>query len=68
MKIGDLVRNKNSPSKRYPYLGIFLGLVTFKSRVKSRPDYKCAEVFWVENGRGVGTIQTDMLEVVCESG
>jgi len=61
MKVGDLVRNKNSESGE---LGLFMGMRTFKT-------YTCAEVMWLgrtaPNGDIVCTIQADLIEVVSES-
>ena len=61
MKVGDLVKNKNSESGE---LGIFLGIVVFKhALIDSAADYECAEVYWPERKK-VGTIQTNLVEVV----
>ena len=57
MKIGDLVRNKNSESGE---LGLFVGY-------RSSGDYEFAEVMWFDrsapNGDVVSSIQKDLLEV-----
>ena len=69
MKIGDLVRNKNSESGE---LGLFLGLRTFKRSKKymdkypHAEDYVCAQVYWPERAL-VGTIQTDLIEAFHEA-
>lgn len=63
MKIGDIVKNKNSESGE---LGLFMGMRTFES--SSANAYTCAEVMWFErtapNGDAVSTIQTNLIEVV----
>ena len=71
MKVGDLVRNKNSESGE---LGLFMGMRTFKHNAPSNPDakdYTCAEVMWFDrtapNGDIISTIQTTLIEVVNES-
>jgi len=64
MKVGDLVRNKNSESGE---LGLFVGMRTFKSNNPVYPNgYDCAEVYWQDRG-DVGTIQTNLIEVINES-
>jgi hypothetical protein len=63
MKVGDIVRNRNSESGE---LGIFMGLRTFNNGQGGNP-YTCAEVFWPER-RKVGSIQTNMIEKIDESG
>jgi len=70
MKVGDLVRNKNSESGE---LGLFMGMRTFKHNASSNPDakdYTCAEVMWLErtapDGGAVSTIQTNLVEVINE--
>ncbi len=66
MKIGDMVRNKNSESGEF---GLFVGMRTFKHNAPSNPgakDYTCAEVYWQDRGK-VGTIQTNLIEVINES-
>ncbi len=65
MKIGDLVKNKNSESKE---LGLFIGLCVFKNRsfLEGNEDYECAEVYWPEREK-VGTIQANLIEVISES-
>ncbi len=59
MKVGDLVRNKNSESGE---LGTFVGLRVFDGV------YECAEVMWFDrnapNGDRVSTIQKNLIEVV----
>ncbi len=63
MKVGDLVRNKNSESGE---LGIFLGLATFKhALIDGYPDYECARVYWGMRNKP-GTIQKNLIEVVNE--
>jgi len=58
MKVGDLVRNKNSESGE---LGIFLGMAIFRHALfESGHDYECAEVYWPERQK-VGTIQIDLI-------
>lgn len=65
MKIGDIVKNKNSESGE---LGLFMGMRTFKS--SGGDDYTCAQVMWFErtapNGDAVSTIQTNLIEVVSD--
>ena len=65
MKVGDLIRNKNSKSKE---VGIFLGLRIFKHRNDRSKDYTCAEVHWSQRIEkySIGTIQTNLIEVVSE--
>jgi|TARA_R110001583_G_scaffold5598_6_gene30061 hypothetical protein len=72
MKPGDIVRNKNSESGE---LGLFVGLRTFKHNAPSNPkakDYTCAEVMWFSTppprGEVASTIQTNLIEVISESG
>ena len=63
MKVGDLVRNKNSESGE---LGIFMGMRVFKNRIsflEGQEDYECAEVYWPERKK-LGTIQINLVEVV----
>ena len=62
MKVGDLVRNKNSESRE---LGIFVGLCVFKNQsfLEGNEDYECSEVYWAERKK-IGTIQTNLIEVV----
>ena len=59
MKVGDLVRNKNSESGE---LGTFVGLRVFDDK------YECAEVIWFDrnapNGDRISTIQKNLIEVV----
>ena len=68
MKQGDIVRNRNSESGE---LGVFMGMRTFKRSSKylkqfpDPDDYICAEVYWPERKK-VGTIQTNLLEVINE--
>jgi hypothetical protein len=62
MKVGDIVRNRNSESGE---LGVFMGLRTFDNGQGGKP-YTCAEVFWPER-RKVGSIQTNMIEKIDES-
>ena len=71
MKVGDLVRNKNSESGE---LGLFIGMRTFKHSAPSNPnakDYTCAEVMWFSTppprGEVASTIQTNLIEVINES-
>ena len=59
MKVGDLVRNKNSESGM---LGIFLEWKTFDE--KSNP-YTCPIVWWQDGRRS--SIQYSLLEVISES-
>jgi hypothetical protein len=67
MKPGDLVRKKiTRNAKSGLYLGTFVGMRTFKSRVPARPDYTCAEVYWHDKMK-VGTIQKNLLEAINES-
>ena len=65
MKIGDIVKNKNSESGE---LGLFIGMCTFKC--SDGDDYTCSEVMWFErtapNGDAVSTIQTNLIEVVSD--
>ncbi len=65
MKIGDIVKNKNSESGE---LGLFMGMRAFESRLVGGDTYTCAEVMWFErtapNGDAVSTIQTNLIEVV----
>jgi hypothetical protein len=71
MKVGDLVRNRNSESGE---LGLFMGMRTFVRKTR-RPaqlvDYVCAEVMWLgrtaPNGDVISTIQTNLLEVFSEA-
>ena len=66
MKVGDLVRNKNSEGGE---LGIFMGIRVYKNRtsfLEYNEDYECAEVYWPEREK-VGTIQANLIEVVNES-
>ena len=63
MKVGDLVRNKNSESGER---GLFIGMRTFKHSTDRSKDYTCAEVYWPERNK-VGSIQTNLIEVVGES-
>jgi hypothetical protein len=65
MKVGSLVRNKNSESGE---LGIFMGQKRFVTAKGNGPDYVCAEVFWPERlGKyQVGTIQENLIEIVNE--
>ena len=66
MKVGDLVRNKNSEGGE---LGIFMGIRVYKNRtsfLEGNEDYECAEVYWPEREK-VGTIQANLIEVVNES-
>ena len=65
MKVGDLVRNKNSESGE---LGIFIGFKRFVTCAGKGPDYICSEVFWPERNEKyvVNTIQSDLIEVVNE--
>jgi hypothetical protein len=62
VKVGDLIRNKNSESGE---LGIFIGLRTFGVAGRTAP-YTCAEVYWPERKK-VGTIQRNMVEVYSET-
>lgn len=66
MNVGDLVRNKNSESGE---LGIFMGKRKFINSQGKEFDYICSEVYWPErSGKyAVGTIQTNLIEVVSES-
>jgi len=59
MKVGDLVRNKNSESGM---LGIFLEWKTFDK--KTNP-YTCPIIWW-HNGR-ISSIQENLVEVISES-
>ena len=64
MKVGDLVRNKNSERGE---LGIFMGIRVYKNRtsfLERNEDYECAEVYWPEREK-VGTIQANLIEVIC---
>jgi hypothetical protein len=69
VKIGDLVRNKNSESGE---LGLFVGMRTFKSSKKNprAKDYTCAEVMWFNipppPGEAASTIQKNLIEVIDE--
>jgi hypothetical protein len=70
VKVGDLVRNKNSESGE---LGLFIGMRTFKHNAPSNPnakDYTCAEVMWFNTpsprGEIASTIQTNLIEVINE--
>ena len=67
MKIGDIVKNKNSESGE---LGLFMGTRAFESRLEGGDTYTCAEVMWFErtapNGDAVSTIQTNLIEVVSD--
>ena len=66
MRVGDLVRNKNSEGGE---LGIFMGIRVYKNRtsfLEGNEDYECAEVYWPEREK-VGTIQANLIEVVNES-
>ncbi len=69
MKIGDLIRNKNSESGE---LGLFMGMRTFtrmyevSGKREDRGDYECAEVYWPERKK-IGTIQTNMIEAISDS-
>ena len=63
MKVGDLVRNKNSESGE---LGIFVGRRKFKNSRGKKYCYVCSEVYWPQREK-VGTIQTNLLEVFDES-
>ena len=69
MKVGDLVRNKNSESGE---LGLFMGTRIFRAKNSSDPRdvYACAEVMWFNrpapNGDRVSTIQADLIEVINE--
>lgn len=69
MKIGDLVKRKNSPT-RGEEVGLFMGMRTFKG-YRGADDYTCAQVMWTEtravNGDEISTIQSDLIEVVNES-
>ena len=71
MKPGDIVRNKNSESGE---LGLFVGLRTFKASKKNpkAKAYTCAEVMWFNipppRGCAASTIQTNLIEVIDESG
>ena len=58
MKIGDLVRNKNSESGM---LGLFLEWKTFD---KATNPYTCPIVWWRDGRRS--SIQCNLLEVVSE--
>ena len=60
---GDLVRNRNSESGE---LGVFIGKRTFTNTKGKVYDYLCSEVYWPER-KAVGTIQTNLIEVVNES-
>jgi len=65
MKVGDLIRNKNSESGE---IGIFMGTRIYKNRtsfLEGNEDYECAEVYWPERKK-VGTIQTNLIEVIDE--
>jgi len=65
MKIGDLVKNKNSESGE---LGIFMGTRSKKYIAVVHPNaknYTYAEVYWPER-QYVGTIQTNLIEVINE--
>tara|TARA_R100000664_G_C2757876_1_gene146369 strand:- start:369 stop:575 length:207 start_codon:yes stop_codon:yes gene_type:complete len=67
MKAGDLISNKNSESGE---IGIFIRMRTFKASNNSvMKDYTCAEVYWPQRtGRyAVGTIQTNLIEVISEN-
>jgi hypothetical protein len=64
VKVGDLVRNKNSEKGE---LGIFMGIRVYKNRasfLEVNEDYECAEVYWPEREK-VGTIQANLIEVIC---
>jgi len=69
MKVGDLVRNKNSESGE---LGLFMGTRIFRASNSNDPRdvYACAEVMWFDrnasNGDRVSTIQADLIEVISE--
>ncbi|MAF25891.1 hypothetical protein CL634_10000 [bacterium] len=63
MKAGDLVRNKNSESGER---GLFVGMRTFKHSTDRSKDYTCAEVYWQDRSE-VGTVQTDLIEVISEA-
>jgi len=62
VKVGDLVKNKNSESGE---LGLFIGLRVFQPTgwPESVDGYECAEVYWPDREK-IGTIQTDLLEVI----
>ena len=63
MKPGDLVRNKNSESGE---LGIFVGRRKFKNSRGKEYYYICSEVYWPQRKK-VGTIQTNLIEVISET-
>ena len=63
MNCGDMVKIKESKSWRS--IGIFLGLRKFINR-GGGDDYVCSEVMWF-NGK-IGTIQSDLLELIHEGG
>ena len=67
MKIGDIVKNKNSESGE---LGLFMGIRAIESPLVGGDTYTCAEVMWFErtapNGDAVSTIQTNLIEVVSD--
>ncbi len=73
MKPGDLIRNTNCKSGE---VGIFMGMRTFKHpsslarQENSEKDkhYTCAEIYWPHRpkSRAVGTVQTNLVEVICE--
>ena len=71
MKVGDLVRNKNSKNDE---LGIFLGMRTFKNHTSemtkedTEKDYICPEVYWSKRAgkNRVRTIQLNLIEVLSE--
>ena len=74
MKVGDLVKTKNSRDFHVPKVGLFIGMRTFKCQLSEKypgGDYACAEVMWFDhsapNGDPVSTIQHDLIEVVNES-
>ena len=65
MKIGDIVKNKNSESGE---LGLFMGMRAFESRLVGGDTYTCAEVMWFNqrapNGDVVSSIQQNLIEVI----
>ena len=71
MKPGDLVKRKGHFGKG-DSVGLFVGMRTYDPGDYTRDVYVCAEVMWLDknapNGDRVSTIQTDLLEVVSESG
>ena len=59
MKVGDMVRNKNSECGE---IGLFVGTAISTNQVTGE-DYEYVEVYWPDRGK-IGSIQIDLVEKV----